>query len=223
MPVTPAPPPPVAGLIAPNIPGVSASPDRVWTATLAVFRSIGLPAPAGARWEYLPWDIPVDENGGTIDGVADITRNVVRLNPFVAVGDARDLPGVFAHEVAHLVSYRVETRAVDDEGEEAVAESLARDIVPVIRKRLRLAPLPDGAYSYQQQVRPFERGTFRACRVSMGPRARAAAVERCARHTRRAFLLMGQAERANALAVWGVRLPGIAPRPHVHEWVEAHP
>lgn len=222
MPAVPSPPPPVAGLIAPNIPGVSASPDRVWRATLAVFQSIGLPAPAGARWEYLPWDIPVDENGGTIDGVADITRNVVRLNPFVAAGDGRDLPGVFAHEVAHLVSYRVETRTVDDAGEEAVAEALAADLVPVIRKRLRLDPLPDGVYAYQQQVRPFVRGTFRACRASM-PRAVVRRVEQCARHTRRAFLLMDQANRANALTVWGVSLPRIPGRPGVHDWIQANP
>ena len=223
MPVTPAPPPPLVGLIARDIPGVSASPGRVWAATLATFRAAGLTPPPGARWEYLPWDTPVTEDGETIEGVADINRNLVRVHPFKAAGDGRDLPGIMAHEVAHLVSYRVETRPLDDAAEEAVVEALAMDLVPVIRRRLRVDPLPDGAYAYQQQVRPFERGTFRACRVSMGPRARAAAVERCARHTRRAFLLMGQAERANALAVWGVRLPGIAPRPHVHEWVEAHP
>jgi len=222
MPATPAPPPPIASLIAPDVPGVSASPERVWRATIATFRAVGLTPPPGARWEYLPWDTPVMSNGDTIEGVADTTRNLVRVHPFKAVGDARDLPGILGHEVAHLVSYRVEVRGLDDRAEEAAAEAIAMDLVPVIRRRLRLDPLPDGAYAYQQQVRPFVRGTFRACRRVM-PRAKWQAVERCARHTRRSFLLMDQANRAHALAVWGVRLPAIGARPHVHEWIEANP
>ena len=219
----PQPPPePLAGLIAPNLTGVSASPDRVWRATLATFRAIGLPAPAGARWEYLPWDVPVTTDGETIDGVADVRRNVVRINPMVAVGDGRDLPAVFGHEVAHLVSYAIQARGKDDAADEAAAEALARDLVPVIRRRLRLDPLPDGTYSYQQQVNPYVRGTFRACRATM-PRARARRVEQCARHTRRAFLLMDQANRAHALQVWGVQLPAIPAREAFHAWIAVNP
>lgn len=218
----PAPPEQLTGLMAPDIPGVSASPQRVWRATLATFRSIGLPAPAAARWEYLPWDVPVTEDGQTLDGVADVRRNLVRINPMVATGDGRALPVVFAHEVAHLTSFSIEPRGKDDEADEAAAEALARDLVPVIRRRLRLDPLPDGTTSYQQQVNPFIRGTFRACRHTM-PRARAHRVEQCARHTRRAFLLMDQANRAHALQVWGIHLPAIAPREDLHAWIQVNP
>lgn len=222
MPATPAPPPPLIGLMATNRPGISASPQRTWAATLAVFRDAGIPMPRGVRWEYLPWDTPATEDGDTLDGVAYITRSTVAINPFLAAGDGRYLAGAFAHEAAHLASAMVDGRDVDDEAEEAAVEAVARDLVPVIRKRLRLDAIPFRGGAYQAQVNPLVRGTFRACRASM-PRAKAARVERCARHTRRAFLLMDQANRAHALAVWGVTLPGIPPRDVFHEWVEANP
>ncbi len=199
---TSAPPAEVAGLVARDIPGVSATPERTWAATLAVLRANGVPVPAGATWGYLPYDTEVG-------GVAVARENRVLIDPFTATGDGRDLALVMAHEAAHLASHATHTRAVGsgDALEEAAAETVSRDLYPAIRHRLRVDQVQLRG-SYQQQVSWLRRATTRGCRATMG--GTTAQVERCARHTRRWFLTASDTERTRFATTWATgRVPGV--------------
>jgi len=189
-------------LTARDVPGIAATPDRTWTATVRVLRENGIPVPAGASYGWLPAHTEVG-------GVALPHRNRVLLDPFTAVGDGRHLPMLMAHEAAHLASHHAHTRTVPhgDPLEEAAAEAIARDLHPVIRHRLRLLPMPI-AGAYQQQVTWIRRATTRACRATMGGTRHQ--VERCARHTRRWFLVASDTDRQAFAARWATgRVPGV--------------
>jgi hypothetical protein len=205
----PPPPPELGGLVARDIPGVSATPDRTWTATLAVLRANGVPVPAGATWGYLPYDTQ-------FGGVAIARENRVLIDPFSAAGDGRDLALVMAHEAAHLASHATQTRALGagDPLEEAAAETVSRDLYPAIRHRLRLDQVQLRG-SYQQQVSWLRRATTRGCAFTMG--GSRAHVERCARHTRRWFLTASDTERTQFATTWATgRVSGV-------QWVNPWP
>jgi len=198
----PALPPEYAGLTAPDIHGVSARPARVWATTLRVLRELGMPAPAGARFGWLPYDT-------TIGGVAIIRENRVLIDPLDGTGDGRNLPATMAHEALHLASHAAATRVIPDgdPAEEGFVDAVAMDLVPVIRRRLGITPLPASAPAYHQQVMWARRVTLRACRRNGGT---ARAVDRCARHARRWFITATDPERAAALQAWGApRAPGV--------------
>ncbi len=199
---TPPPPPELTGLLASDITGISARPDRVWRTTLAVLRENGVPVPAGATWGWLPYETD-------IGGVAIVNENRVLIDPFTAVGDGRYLTAAMAHEAAHLASHASSPRTipVGDPLEEAAAEAVARDLVPVIWRRLRVDPTLS-PWAYRLQVDWLRRATTRGCRTTMGGTRHQ--VERCARHTRRWFLTTSDAERQAFAARWATgRVPGV--------------
>lgn len=202
-------PPELHGLIARDITGISASPARTWAVTTRVLRENGIPVPAGATWDYLPYDTQVG-------GVAIARENRVLIDPFTATGDGRDLALVMAHEAAHLASHATQTRArgEGDPLEEAAAETVSRDLYPVIRHRLRVDQVQlRGAY--QQQVSWLRRATTRGCRATQG--GTTSTVERCARHTRRWFLTASDTDRVAFATTWATgRVPGV-------EWTNPWP
>ncbi len=198
----PPPPPELTGQLARDITGISARPNRIWRATLAVLRENGVPVPAGATWGWLPYDTK-------IGGVALVNENRVLLDPFTAVGDGRYLPAAMAHEAAHLASHASSPRTIPigDPLEEAAAEAVARDLVPVIWRRLRVDAVRS-SWAYQQQVSWIRRATTRGCRTTVGGTRHQ--VERCARHTRRWFLTASDTERQAFAARWSTtRVPGV--------------
>ena len=199
---TPPPPPELTGLVARDLTGISARPERAWQATLAVLRENGVPVPAGASWGWLPYDT-------NFGGVAQVNENRVLIDPFTAVGDGRNMIAAFAHEAAHLASHGAHRRDIPiaDPMEEAAAEAVARDLVPAIWRRLRIEPTLS-PWAYHQQVSWLRRATTRGCKATMGGTPHQ--VERCARHTRRWFLTASDAERRTFAARWATgRVPGV--------------
>lgn len=199
---TPPPPPELTGLVARDLTGISARPERAWQATLAVLRENGVPVPAGASWGWLPYDT-------NFGGVAQVNENRVLIDPFTAVGDGRHMVAAFAHEAAHLASHAAHQRDIPiaDPMEEAAAEAVARDLVPAIWRRLRIQPTIS-PWAYAQQVSWLRRATTRGCKATMGGTPHQ--VDRCARHTRRWFLTTSDAERRTFATRWATgRVPGV--------------